>query len=109
MSDMAIIGIVYDEPDPETYGGVSLKMMPEGKREDFYTGDPTVDYLTAGIVAKYRLKGGPVMGSSSVDHFSMDGGDLEDEDPPQHKLDLSLVLARKYLTDRGEGPKEKSA
>lgn len=106
---MAILGIEYHEPDPETYFGVSLKMMPDGPEESFMTGDPTVDYLTAGAVAVYRLKGGTVMCSSSVDHFSMDGGDLSDEDPPREKLDLSLTLARKYLTDRGEAPKEKSA
>lgn len=107
-----IIGIDYDEPAEEdsnaslNYRGVTLKMMPGGDREVFMSNNPTVDYLTAGFVAHYRL--GPdahVIGSSSVDHFSMDGGEIETDDPTRADIDAAIALAKVYLTGRGEGPK----
>lgn len=97
------IGIEYDEPDPATYAGVRLRMGPEVEPEVFFSGDPTTDYLTAGCVVHYRM--GPdarIMGSSSVDHFVMDGGTLEDEDPPQEKIEAAIAAARAYLAGRNE-------
>lgn len=114
---IAILGIDYSEPiepiEPESeaspsldYRGVTLKMMPDGAQEKFMSGDATVDYLTAGYVAHYRLgKGAPVMCSSSVDHFVMDGGTLEDEDPSKEQIQKAVAAGRAYLTSRGEGPK----
>ena len=102
-----IIGIIYDDSDPISYKGVDLHIGEE--RETFYSGDPTVDYLTAGFVAHYRA--GPaahIMCSSSVDHFVMDGGELEDDDPPEEKIKRAVALGKAYLEERGEAPPKKS-
>ncbi len=106
-----IIGIDYDEPAEEessaplNYRGVTLRM--EGRdTERFASGDATVDYLVAGFVAHYRL--GPdahVLCSSSVDHFSMDGGEIETDDPTRAQIDAAITVAKAYLVSRGEGPK----
>lgn len=108
-----IIGIDYDEPAEEdsdaplNYRGVTLKMSPDGDRERFMSGHgATVDYLTAGFVAHYRL--GPdahVICSSSVDHYSMDGGEIETDDPTKADINAAVDVAKAYLIGRGEGPK----
>lgn len=105
-----IIGIDYDEPaeeasaDPLNYRGVTLK-VGDG-REVFMSGNATVDYLTAGFVAHHRLgEHAHVIGSSSVDHFSMDGGEIETDDPTKADIDAAITKAKAYLTERGEGPK----
>lgn len=95
-----LISILYDEPDPATYRGVQLKMGPEGEPEVFGTGDPTVDYLTAGSVAHIRLgPGASILGTSSVDHFSMDGGDIRDF--TREDVEKAIRLARAYLFPDG--------
>lgn len=101
---VAIIGIDYDEPAEEesvaplNYRGVTLK-MGDGEREVFMSGlGATVDYLTAGFVAHHRLgEHAHVIGSSSVDHYSMDGGEIETGDPTKADIDAAIVAGRKYL------------
>ena len=108
MSDMVYISVDYDGLDPSTYRGVILRMGDEEER--FCTpaeegGSPTVDMLVAGMCAGHRLgEGGPIMSSSSVNHFVMDGGVLDDEGPSQEQVDQARVIARAYLISRGEGP-----
>lgn len=106
-----LLGIDYSEPPdspseaPLNYRGVILRMGLESEQEVFATGDPTVDYLTAGFVAHYRVgPEAPVMCSSSVDHFAMDGGQLDDEDPSEEQIQKAVRAGRAYLTARGEDP-----
>lgn len=106
MSDMAFISIDYDGLDASTYRGVTLRMGIEGEEERFCTESPTVDMLVAGMVAHHRLGDGAlIMSSSSVNHFAMDGGVLDDEEPSQEQVDAARGIARAYLIARGEGPK----
>jgi len=69
---MAIIGIIYDEPDPSTYEGVRLSVY--GKAGVWHIGSPQNDLACALILAHFCNI--DVVYSSSVDHFVMDGGDL---------------------------------
>lgn len=101
----AFIAIQYDE-DPLIYRGIILRMDGAPVKEEvFMTGNPTVDYLTAGFVAYKRL--GPdavIMHSSTLDHFVMDGGVLNTEDPSQAEIDKATVCAREYLGLPAEMP-----
>lgn len=72
----------YDEPDPKTYRGFRIRPA-SGAPAPFdthdtvviNTGDPVADYYTAVMVLNKRYGDHcTVMGSSSVDHFAMDGG-----------------------------------
>ena len=77
-----ITGIDYDEPDQDTYRGVTLSIRdidkPDEPREEkkFFTGYPPLDlieahnYLVTNIGADKILR---CSWSSSVDHFTMDG------------------------------------
>jgi len=105
--------ILYDEdmnPD-ETYRGVELRMgsgaQRDGPPEVFNTGNPTVDYHTAMLVVWRRWieAGGdkdedpPVMGSSSIDHFVMDGGTLRDENPSGEDVQAAITITKAYLSE----------
>lgn len=97
-----ILGILYDETDPATYSGVTLRLGDD--REVFNSGNPTVDYLTAYFVLSHRYRAAgfdvgdvPVMASSSVNHFVFDGGTLNDSDPSQEEVDAAVAAAKAYL------------
>jgi hypothetical protein len=103
-----ILSILYTEPKPETYAGVRLRMYEDKPEELFNSGNPAVDFFTAGFVAHYRL--GPdahIMGSSSIDHFVMDGGVLEDEEPSDDAVKQAIAAGKAYLESRGEAPPKK--
>ena len=72
------MSIIYEEGDPNTYAGFELR-ADKKTIGIFNTGNPTVDYLTA--MWWIKLSYGEdvhVSGSSSIDHFAFDGGDLRD-------------------------------
>lgn len=88
---MILIRVNYTEPDPSTYAGIQLQVgMPghplDGDAEVFCTGHgPTVDFLHALSVLRHTfedagqdLEGIRITATSSVDHFVMDGGVLND-------------------------------
>jgi hypothetical protein len=91
----------YDDVDPATYKGIELQMKPGAKREVFNTGDPLHDYLTAGFVATSRAgDDAPIFGSSSIDHFVMDGGaQLDAEQATPDQLKAALKAAEAYLEE----------
>lgn len=76
---MAIISIDYDGIDQSTYRGIELRL--EGREDQtFATGDPSADhvaalkaYLTWLAVNGVQPDDGVLLGSSSMDHFVMDG------------------------------------
>lgn len=74
------IGIDYDEPDPNTYRAVKIRTRDvKGKQvqtKSFASGDANYDYHCAMLwldVAGCET----IMGSSSCDHFQMDGGTID--------------------------------
>jgi len=100
------LSILYSEPDPDTYEGVSLRMVDEP--EVFNTGNPTVDYWTAFYVIMRRFNAVgpeasidpsdvPVLGSSSIDHFAMDGGVLNTEEPSEDEITTAVAAAKAHL------------
>jgi len=91
---VAHISIKYDEGDPATYAGVGYRVDRDKRMYFINTGNPTVDYAAAMMVL-YTVNGEDaiIMGSSSIDHFVMDGGDLETENFSEEQL----VSARKSL------------
>lgn len=96
---MVLIGIDYDEPDPSTYRGivVTYNFPPHREEERFNTGDPSADYLMAGSVIHEHLGSQVyISGRSSLDHFVMDGGVL-DEDPSSEQTLAALEQARTYI------------
>jgi hypothetical protein len=70
---VAVIGIVYEEYEPETYDGVKVN-IGDSKGFTIQVGTPENDFSVALIIAGYY--GIDLICSSSVDHFVMDGGDL---------------------------------
>lgn len=95
------LGIDYDEPDPTTYRSATLEMRGHGL-ERFCSGDPTVDLLNAAIVAFHRVgEDGVVLNRSSVVHFAMDGGELNDADPTQDKIGAAIAAAKAYIAAHG--------
>jgi len=101
---IAHLSCLYDDRDPATYEGIELKMSLEAEPEVFNTGNPFHDYLTAGIIVFHRAgENAIVMGSSSIDHFAMDGGDLPDGDTATEEQVMEAALAAKaYLIQLGE-------
>lgn len=79
---IAHISILYQEADPATYSGVEVRAEKESEKIIFNSGDATIDYW-AGMtyIDLYYGSFDPpryiTMGSSSIDHFVMDGGDFE--------------------------------
>jgi hypothetical protein len=73
-TQVPIIRVDYDEPDPNTYRGVTIGHTL------WNSGDPTIDFICAVKLAwLFREDGADfVMCSSSVNHFVMDGGELDD-------------------------------
>jgi hypothetical protein len=101
-----ILSIKYDDANPATYEGVTLSMDRDKPRELFSTGNPTVDYNTAAAVVYRRFYNAgvdvddvPLMGSSTIDHFIMDGGELNEEPTPE-QIRKALDNAEKYEGDR---------
>lgn len=77
---MFILHLDYDELDPATYRGFVLNIP--GHKTRFNSGDPVADYLAVAIYL--ATLGNPyVTGSSSCDHFVMDGG-VRYDDPKLH-------------------------
>ena len=102
MTGAIFLSCLYDDVDPTTYEGIELRMRLGAKREVFNTGNPFHDYLTANIVAFLRAgEHACVMGSSSVDHFSMDGGHLPCASlATDEQLETAREAARAYLGNK---------
>ncbi|MDB4278053.1 hypothetical protein N9917_00325 [Deltaproteobacteria bacterium] len=101
---MIFMACLYDDENPETYKGISLSMGRDAAKDVFNTGNPTVDYFTAYFVASKRCKDAgvdiddvPLMGSSSIDHFVMDGGTLNTDDPTDDEVQGAVAAAKAYL------------
>lgn len=69
------ISVIYDGEDPKSYRGVEYSTKAAPGTHVINSGNPKVDYVCAMLVLD-SMKADPVMGSSSIDHFTMDGGDL---------------------------------
>jgi hypothetical protein len=95
----AFITVLYDDANPETYEGVSLSMTYRSPEEVFNTGAPFHDYLTAIFVVHERWgEDAIIMGSSSCDHFVMDGGEcLDAENATEDQLVAAIKAAREYV------------
>lgn len=91
---VAHISVRYDDSDPATYAGVEYRVDRGKHMYCINTGNPTADYAAAMMVL-YTVNGDEaiIMGSSSIDHFVMDGGDLETENFSEEQL----VSAKKSL------------
>jgi hypothetical protein len=78
------IRIHYDEPDPSTYESVEVYTRnysgEELERKKFATGDANYDYH-CGMIWLENAGCEHVTGSSSCDHFIMDGGIIDLEVP----------------------------
>lgn len=99
----AYVTCIYDDTNPESYSGMQLS-CPGYPKVVFNTGRPTVDYLTAGAVASHRLGDHAIiMGSSSIDHFVMDGGENIDVSTPEQDEE-AIRLAIRYLDRQGDLP-----
>jgi hypothetical protein len=101
---MIFMSCQYDDENPASYQGISVKVGREAEPEVFNTGNPTVDYFTAYFVASKRCKDAgvdiddlPIMGSSSIDHFVMDGGTLNTDDPGDEDVQTAVVAAKTHL------------
>lgn len=91
--------IDYDEEDNEaavnkSYRGVIMEVAGETTR--FFSGDPTVDWITSGIVA-YHLYGNNALCSSSVDHFGLDGGNIQYDDWDEATIEKGREYARTFI------------
>jgi hypothetical protein len=93
----------FDEGSPETYRGILLSRLGDDRIKNppirFYSGNATVDNLAAfqylynihGVVTR-NSHNFAVMGSSSLDHFVMDGGELR-ENYTKEELAEAMILA----------------
>jgi len=104
---VAHISIKYDEGDPATYAGVEYRVDRGKHMYCINTGNPTADYAAAMMVL-YTVNGDEaiIMGSSSIDHFVMDGGDLEtenfsEEQLVQAKKSIQTELSANFVYVRG--------
>jgi len=109
---MIFLSCLYDGQDPSSYEGIELRMGHGAEKVVFNTGNPAVDYLTAHLVIRKRCKdagGDPddiyVGGSSSLDHFVMDGGDLgeNDEDEDNNPLNGRGLSYLRRIVKKGFG------
>jgi hypothetical protein len=96
----AFLSIIYDDIDPTTYAGVQLRAGVDGEPVVFNTGNPTIDFITAGAVA-HHMVGDNVYLSSSVNHFGNDGGDLHDETASVAEIETALASALLYIQSAG--------
>lgn len=71
---IAIISIIYKEPDPTSYERVVVKVGNILK--EFNSGAPQEDYLNAITWARNQTDCDCVMGSSTIDNFIIDGGNI---------------------------------
>ena len=91
---------IYEEPDPKTYRGFELERKGPHPGPVFFSDNPTVDYLAALFVAHFFTnegKAGVVMGASSVDHFAMDGGIVEFENPSDDDVEKAKAWAHRWV------------
>lgn len=74
------ISIKYDEPDPSTYTAVKISTRDyhgdDVEEKTFATGDANYDYHCA-MLWMETAGCESIMGSSSCDHFQMDGGVID--------------------------------
>lgn len=106
----AFLSINYEEPHPDTYEGISVHLRELGVENPnrvgvkFHTSIPQEDYELACWYANKVAD--RTMCSSSVDHFIMDGGDLETpEEPGVVRLPIeafkSMVDAVRFALNEG--------
>lgn len=78
---MTYYSVLYDEADPSTYEGLEVRHSEPREKVKFFTGHgPTIDFMVSVLVLPRMSQ---YFVTSSVDHFIMDGGDINmDGDPP---------------------------
>ena len=94
---MAVYSIEYDEPDVSTYKHVKIS-YGENQKKIFDSGDFVKDWYNLIKFIVLNLEEYPIVGSSSVDHFFMDGAnDLYDVAylVPDENDETKLVYERK--------------
>jgi hypothetical protein len=79
---MAVIGINYEEPNPETYKSIEISYAHLAKRKVFESGNFIVDWYNHNKWIAEEMDGElskehHFSNSSSVDHFIMDGANVE--------------------------------
>lgn len=68
-----IFGIDYDDAHQDSYKAITVH-MPDDSEKRFDSGNPTEDHRAAiRSVRSYLERGFSLLGSSSMDHFVMDG------------------------------------
>lgn len=93
---MYFISVLYDDENVETYNGIKLSSMGS-EICVINSKNPTIDYLAAFLLIQKLtnfVDNVTVMGSSSVDHFVFDGGDLKTENFSDKEHEESLILAK---------------
>lgn len=90
---MYFLSVIYDDSDISTYNGISIHNNDK-KQTIFTNTNPTVDYLVALFICRPDIN--KVSASSSLDHFIMDGGVLNDESPSNE----DVVMATKIYNER---------
>ncbi len=72
------LNLLYNDEDPLTYAGIQVKASGQ-LLATFNSGNPTVDYFASGAFCELLSPDCRISGSSSLDHFVMDGGKMWDE------------------------------
>ena len=100
-----LYSVMYNDVDPRSYGGLRVWHSEPQEKATFSTGHgPTIDFMVSVLVLPamddYRV-------TSSVDHFIMDGGELNlDGNPPY--TDDQWALAKELATQWRNDNKEKT-
>lgn len=76
---MSVTSINYDEPNQDLYVSVDISLMRDKQKKTFNSGDFVKDWYdcTKYIITELSELNEPLMNSSSVDHFIMDGDKYE--------------------------------
>lgn len=98
------INVEYDDVNAKTYEGISVRPLG-GRKKVFNSNYPTFDYCCAIVYIRQTVKHDDaiVMCGSSIDHFEMDGGELDTN--PQTEM---LQIAKDYLILKNIVPYSKS-
>lgn len=95
---MAVVRINYLEPNPDSYESVKISLY-SGEEIIFDSGDFVKDWYQVGKYLSNMENWEPVIHSSSVDHFIMDGAPFDSG--YLHIIDDKPIL--KYPKREGEG------
>ena len=95
------ISINYEETDPDTYAGVEFSCGANSDKTTINTGNPVVDYLIVVLlISAIHGEDCIVTWSSSVNHFEMDGGFLNDSGSSNRReyTHKEIISAKDYIS-----------